>query len=318
MSGENVDYLEIFARIDFKKIVDHPNILIAASFWDEERYQAAKTCYKFMRSVDDLVDNHKSAYLKFSDDEKKKFLVAIGQWLDHIKKKVENSVLFKELSKTIEQFKIPAWPFEAFARSMMYDINHDGFATLQDFLDYAEGASVAPASIFVHLCGLKKDHEQYHSPVFDVKEAALPCAVFSYLVHIIRDFQKDQSNNLNYFADDILAKYGLMKDDLKKIAKEVKIPKEFRLVIKEYYNIADEYRLKTYNMIQSLWPYLEARYRLSLEIIFNLYLMVYERFEVESGNFTTRELNPTHAEIKQRVFTTIQQFQRKESNYIKF
>ncbi len=26
--------------------------------------------------------------------------------------------------------------------------------------------------------------------------------MFSYLVHIIRDFQKDQLNNLNYFADE--------------------------------------------------------------------------------------------------------------------
>jgi len=231
---------------------------------------------------------------------------------------VDNSSLFKELSQTIEQFKIPAWPFEAFASAMVYDINHNGFATLKDFLDYAGGASVAPASIFVHLCGIKKDSEQYLPPVFNVREAALPCAVFSYLVHIIRDFQKDQFNNLNYFADDILAKNGLNKDDLKKIAKEAIIPDGFRAVIKEYYEIADQYRLKTYNMIQSLWPYLEPRYRLSLEIIFNLYLMVYERFDIESGSFTTRELNPTPAEIKERVFLTIRQFQGKEFNYVKF
>jgi len=39
---------------------------------------------------------------------------------------------------------------------MVYDIYNDGFPTLQAFLDYAAGASVAPASIFVHLCGLTK------------------------------------------------------------------------------------------------------------------------------------------------------------------
>ena len=37
-----------------------------------------------------------------------------------------------------------------------------------------------------------------------LRSAATPCAMFSYLVHIIRDFQKDQQNNLNYFADDVM------------------------------------------------------------------------------------------------------------------
>ena len=38
-------YYQIFESIDFEKIVDHPNILIAAHFWDKERYQAAINCY---------------------------------------------------------------------------------------------------------------------------------------------------------------------------------------------------------------------------------------------------------------------------------
>ena len=32
------EYFELFERIDFEKIQDHPNILIAARFWDDERY----------------------------------------------------------------------------------------------------------------------------------------------------------------------------------------------------------------------------------------------------------------------------------------
>lgn len=28
-------YTDIFNSIDFEKIIDHPNILIAANFWDE-------------------------------------------------------------------------------------------------------------------------------------------------------------------------------------------------------------------------------------------------------------------------------------------
>ena len=62
----------------------------------------------------------------------------------------------KSFRETVDKFRIPLWPMEAFAKSMIYDINNDGFPTLDTFLEYAGGASVAPASIFVHLNGLQK------------------------------------------------------------------------------------------------------------------------------------------------------------------
>ena len=51
--------LEIFDSIDFENIKKHPNILIAAAFWEPERYRAACSAYRFLRSADDLVDNYK-------------------------------------------------------------------------------------------------------------------------------------------------------------------------------------------------------------------------------------------------------------------
>jgi len=52
----------------------------------------------------------------------------------------------------------------------------------------------------------------------------------------------------------------------------------------------------------------EPRYQLSLEIIFNLYLMVFEKIDVVKGNFKTAELNPTPEETRQRVYDTIINF----------
>ena len=73
MKSQQNQYFELFEKINFNKIADHPNILIAARFWEDERYLAAKTCYKFMRAIDDLIDNRKSEYKEFSDKEKIKF-----------------------------------------------------------------------------------------------------------------------------------------------------------------------------------------------------------------------------------------------------
>jgi phytoene/squalene synthetase len=301
-------FIEIFNSIDFNKIVDHPNILIAANFWDDDRYCAAKTCYRFMRTIDDMIDNYKAVNRMIAPEKRKEFIADVNEWLKTIIISENCNPEKAALIKTIERFSIPLWPLESFAKSMIYDINNDGFESIGSFIDYAQGASVAPASVFVHLSGLISNNGHYMDPSFDVSEAATPCAIFSYLVHIIRDFQKDQFNNLNYFADDLVSKNGLTRQDLKNIAHGAPVTEEFRNLIRHYCALADPYRIKTREVIERIGPVMEPRYRLSLEIIFSLYQMVYERIDVEKGNFTSYELNPTPEETRQRVWETIINF----------
>lgn len=301
-------YIDIFESIDFEKIIDHPNILIAAHFWEPERYQAAKNCYQFMRAIDDLIDNYKTEHITIAPENKAQFESDVYQWIDTVVNATQDIPTHRELIATMQKFCIPFWPLEAFAKSMIYDIYHDGFPTLQSFIDYAGGASVAPASIFVHLCGLTQHDGKYIPPVFDVKEVATPCAIFSYLGHIIRDFQKDHLHNLNYFPDDLIAKYGMNRQQLLFMAKGGQITDGFRSLIRELYQVADIYRMKTYEMIQKIRPFVEPRGQVSLEIIFALYLMVFERIDLENGTFTTEELNPTPEEIKDRVWQVIAEF----------
>jgi phytoene/squalene synthetase len=308
MNSQRDKFLEIFNSIDFEKIVDHPNILIAANFWETDRFCAAKTCYKFMRAIDDLIDNHKAKNKLIAADERKEFVANVDDWLKMIIISEECNPLKEELIKTIDEFRIPLWPMEAFAKSMIYDINNDGFPTLNSFLEYTGGASVAPASIFVHLNGLTKVNGNYETPPFDVKWAATPCAVFSYLVHIIRDFQKDQLNNLSYFADDMIYKNNLTRNDLREFAEGRPVNGYFRNLMKQYYALADEYRLETYDVIKRINPLLEPRYQLSLRIIFDLYMMIFERIDLQNGKFTTEELNPTTEQTRERVYNTIMNF----------
>ena len=309
MNSDRDKFLEIYNSIDFHQIKDHPNILIAANFWEADRYCAAKTCYKFMRAIDDLIDNHKAKNKLIDVSERKGFVANVDDWLRMIIISKECNPLQAELIETIEKFRIPLWPMEAFAKSMIYDINNDGFPTLEAFLEYSNGASVAPASIFVHLNGLLVKNGQYDIPPFDVKWAATPCAVFSYLVHIIRDFQKDQLNNLSYFADDLIIKNHLTRQDMREFAEGRNVNDNFRNLIKNYHSVADQYRYKTYEIIKEIKPLLEPRYQLSLEIIFNLYLMIFERIDLQKGKFTTEELNPTPEETRERVFKTIMEFE---------
>ncbi|MBN2524046.1 MAG: squalene/phytoene synthase family protein [Bacteroidales bacterium] len=300
MKIRKLDTYSIIQGIDFEAIKDHPNILIAAGFWEEERFQAAKVCYQFMRKIDDLIDNRK-ALGPITPEERILFADKVNNWIECLNDTSRTDSSMKHVTETINKFKIPSELFRKFAESMIYDISHNGFATYNSFIVYAEGASVAPASIFVHLCCLSKKYHQFISPSFDVIEVARPCALFSYLVHIIRDFQKDQNNNLNYFASDILKKYNLTPEDLKKMAHGKPIAPDFRNVIREYYNYAEIYKQETIDTIEKIKDQLEDRYTLSLYIIFELYLQVFERIDIEKGKFTTEELNPAPAEIKDRV-----------------
>ena len=308
MSSQREGFLEILNSIDFHQIIDHPNILIAARFWEEDRYCAAKTCYKFMRAIDDLIDDHKAANKIIAPGERKEFTTNVNEWLKMIIGADKCNPLKKELIDTIEHFRIPLWPLEAFAKSMIYDINNDGFPTIESFLEYSQGASVAPASIFVHLDGLTRVNGEYKEPDFDVREASVPCAIFSYLVHIIRDFQKDQLNNLNYFADDLILKNKLTRKDLREFAHGRPVNDDFRNLISVYLTLADQYRLRTYDQIKNINPLLKPRYQLSLEIIFDLYLMIFDRIDIHHGKFTTEELNPTPDETEERVREVINRF----------
>src|SRR5512145_737173 len=100
-------YQELFNRIDFKRIIDHPNILIAAAFWDEDRYLAAKMCYKYMRAIDDLIDCHKSMHTAIAEDEKQQFTDSVHSWIEMIRNPDQSSLVNHELLETIRRFHIP-------------------------------------------------------------------------------------------------------------------------------------------------------------------------------------------------------------------
>lgn len=292
-----IDIGNLINGIDLAKIDKHPNILIAASFWDEERYNAAKICYKFMRDIDDLVDGRKSIDITISCLEKQVLSEKVRNWIKCLDKYTSNDPETMELIETIDTFRIPLLYFHNFALAMQYDIDNNGFPDFNSFIEYAEGASVAPASIFVHLCCLRKENGNFVSLPVDVRDIARPCALFSYLVHIIRDFRKDQNENLNYFASDILKENGLTPGELKRIAEKGDIPQGFRNVIRFYKEQAEVYRKQTLQQIEDLRGIIDERYMKSLEIIFKLYLAIYNRIDEDKGTYSAEELNLTNSEI---------------------
>lgn len=299
------NYSGLAKKLDSKQIQNKPILDISARFWDEERYQASKKLYKPMRIMDDLVDNRK-ALSEISETEKEQFSELINAWVESINQGKPQNEIQKQLVETIEEFRIPLWPWQDFAKAMIYDIKNNGFKSFKDFLDYTEGAAVAPTAIALHLAGVKKHNGSFMPPSYNIKKAARPIATFCYLVHIIRDFQKDQSSNLNYFAEDLITENGLSKNLLKEMADGKEKSKAFRNLMKKYYSFAEKYKKKALKTMNEISSSMEPRYRLSLEIAFNLYLLIFEKINISNGNFTSEELNPLPEEVKERINQTIE------------
>lgn len=297
MDKKFADYINFEAQEDFEKILTNPILDIAARVWDKDRYDAFRICYRSMRIIDDLVDDKKSELKKLTDSDKEYLENIIDSWTDALKKRDPIDDFQDNLILAMEKFKIPDWPWVRLSKAMIYDLHHDGFETFLIFRRYTEGAAIAPASIFMHLCGLSKTGNDYQAPSFDIRRKAMPLALFSYLVHIMRDFEKDQNESLNYYADNLVKKYDLDNAIIRQAALKNEITDNLRRLFSDYHQKAGYYRNQSQKMLEQLLPTLDSKYALSLNIIFALYDQIYKRIDIKNGDFSIAELNPTPAEI---------------------
>jgi len=309
MVNQSHPELDFALNLDFSEILTNPILDIAARFWETERYEAFKICYRSMRIIDDLVDDRRATGNAMTDSEREQYRRTIADWVDSISHRRPSDTFQETLLDTIERFKIPIWPWERLTSAMAYDLSYDEFPTFSSFLRYTEGAAVSPASVFMHLCGVAKEEGGYRRPSFDIRKAARPLAVFSYLVHIIRDFEEDEKTGLNYLTHDLVERHGLSVLQLREIAETGEVSRSFRNLMAQYHQLTEYYRKKARRKIDRIQPCLKPRYQLSLEIVYNLYLQVFELVDPEKGAFTAADLNPGPGEIQNRIDATIAGFQ---------
>ena len=309
MTEERLPKLDFAVEKDFSEILTNPFMDIAARFWDEPRYQAFRVCYRSMRRIDDLVDDRKVVGAPLGESERAGYLEAMNQWLDAVRSGHATDDYTRDLLATMNRFSTPLWPWERLCRAMTYDLEHDGFRSYRTFLRYCEGAAIAPASVFVHLCGVEETSEgPYRPPDFDIRRTARPLALFAYLVHIQRDFVKDQLRGLHYFADDLMSANSLTRQDLRQAAETGEISPNLRALFGRYRILADYYRRQSRQVLDRLPRSVAPRYRLSLEVIYGLYSLVFERIDPVSGSFSGKELTPSADEIRERLQSIITAF----------
>lgn len=182
--------------------------------------------YATMRLVDDVVDEQFLVGGNRSENLVKAVLAQVEQWRRQAcdaavggfypEKGSYEPLVFTALNQTAGKSNLGDWPWNALADSMKMDIAEHQLETWEDFLTYSEGATVAPATVFVYILASRFQKGSYHTPepISFYREKVRDMAIFCYVVHILRDLARDvaRSKQLVTIPNEIMALAGLDKE----------------------------------------------------------------------------------------------------------
>ncbi|MEZ5357967.1 MAG: squalene/phytoene synthase family protein [Candidatus Zixiibacteriota bacterium] len=281
-----------------------PNLYLAANFLEpDDKFRAFLAAYAAMRLADDIVDNNR-ADGNMTTLRKEQISDEIDRFADMFAlRRIDDSLPYaQDIKFALARFEIPSWPFTDLAQAMKFDIENDRFDTFQQFLNYSEGAAVAPASIFMHLaaCTFNDDASLLILPSFNIKKAARPLAIFSYLVHILRDFKKDFTSGqkpLIYIDMETTDMFYVDDNELAKNANGWNQSLKFTKMIMWYFNRLTEFQVEAEKTLDGIMDFLPPDGRFALRFIYELYSMTAAKISEHQYILVREDLNLTTAEV---------------------
>lgn len=182
------------------------NLYRAAMRLSPERQRFFLASYASMRVIDDIVDD---GFLELPDAERDAhradIIETIEQWQAQIiaaKAGADNPLpesgpldgnVYEALRRTLGKSDLSPDPWIELADALHRDVAEEPMDEWDDFIAYCEGATAAPASIFVYLLSARYDPEiGYTSPLTNPPlYHARDMAIFCYIIHILRDLPED-------------------------------------------------------------------------------------------------------------------------------
>ena len=158
-----------------------------------EKRRATYAVYAFCRLADDLVDHAprhlRKETLRALDDERAALAATFAG--------SPRDAIHRELARAIEQFSLPAEPFNTLLDALGADIDPPHFTELTDLLRYTEGVASTVGEISAHIFGLPADHEARANAI----HRARLMGVAMQLTNIIRDVGEDARRGWCYVPD---------------------------------------------------------------------------------------------------------------------
>ncbi len=150
------------------------------------------------------------------------------------------------------------------------DLAERPLQTWADFDNYADGAAVAPAAVFIYILSCRRGPDRSSTLPDDIspQTSARDLAKFCYLVHILRDLSKDaqRDQQLVTIPNEVLASCDLRKADLSTV-----LPGRLAPLAKILWARAAGHRAAVTEQMAQLLPRLGAVERGALSALIRLY-----------------------------------------------
>jgi phytoene/squalene synthetase len=174
----------------------------AAAALDDTRYSIFCATYASMRVIDDFVDDEFLALPKREAAARTNAVETVTFWRDNAIAALVDGVVPSDkdpfqkthvaLAATSHVAIVDPGPWENLSAAMIRDVVEAPMKSWQDFLAYAEGATAAPAAVFIEILALEKRNGRLTSTLHGpAVEHIRNSAILLYLVHIMRDLEKD-------------------------------------------------------------------------------------------------------------------------------
>jgi phytoene/squalene synthetase len=284
---------------------DSNNLYITSSFFkDSIKYRVFCAYYAVMRVVDDRVDNLIPPTHRGSELQKRELdiveawegvvnLCSLGihpttQQLKacHL---AESEALCESLIAAFQTFPIPVKLWTNFFKAMRSDIIASEFDRWIDFLNYAEGATVAPTTIYLHLIAshLNVAKNSYELPEgFDLLRCGRYLGIFAYLGHIMRDLAVDikhVATRLCITRED-METHGVNPETLRKEALRCHASPATRELVIDILQRARRYLSKGRVLASQIQDFLDTDCRFILELIITIYEHIISKIESTGYN----------------------------------
>jgi phytoene synthase len=229
---------------------DLNNLYLTSRFFaDPARYRAFCAFYAVMRRVDDRVDElcarsgvpaAERERVRSEVDAWRRAIAAVGadrpvesagQALAGVEDARSARSLLLACVDAHRRFRLPGKLWRSFFAAMDRDLEERRFASYAEFLDYAEGATVAPTTIYLllltageptaPLAAAGEDRPPRYEPreAFDAVAGGRHLGLFAYLTHILRDLPQDLAageRGLLYLAADDMQRFGVTEEALRR------------------------------------------------------------------------------------------------------
>lgn len=263
------------------------NLLHAARLLPGPRQDFFFATYAAMRLIDDAVDDgFLCRPIEDRAHERSAMLADIDNWqgqcLGERKDGPLPAQVYRALRATAQRSDLGETPWAGLADAMRRDVHEQPMPNWDDFLGYAAGATVAPATIFIYLLGAQPAERgfSWDLPMPPVHYAA-DLGIFCYLVHILRDLAKDaeRSERLVTIPDSLIEQAGLQKTGLSDAIRS-RDPRVGSLAA-DLRERASFHLKAGRGSLQTLKPLIGRREQLALSGLIGIYESLFDRFSAD-------------------------------------